>query len=192
MNARTAMRLRVRMLPYLASRVSPDFSMQHCNFKVGPGRWGADRAIWECVCVLVMAMAWGICMNPGNSSIMQLFNATVKQLFGVIAKQEGGGGWKGSYRGWCVLGVWRLQLYLVEAMTRPSLRPPHTCRVGPHRVLHTHRQRTDSTPTLPQHTTTMTHPEQHGDNPATIQPVTTAIDRPRRSARPRWARDAWW
>ncbi|KAG1659460.1 hypothetical protein FOA52_007930 [Chlamydomonas sp. UWO 241] len=45
LNARAAARMRVRMLPYLASRVSPDFSMARSNFKIRKAKLGAGRVV---------------------------------------------------------------------------------------------------------------------------------------------------
>ena len=45
LSARNATRLRVRMLPYLASRASPDFSMARSNFKIRKNKLTAARVV---------------------------------------------------------------------------------------------------------------------------------------------------
>eukprot|EP00798_Chlamydomonas_sp_ICE-L_P014283 gene14283-20260_t len=43
LSARLSARLRVRMLPYLASRISPDFSMPKCSFRIRKAKLSAAR-----------------------------------------------------------------------------------------------------------------------------------------------------
>ena len=45
LNARTAARLRVRMLPYLASRLTQDYSMPKCNFRIRRAKLSAARVV---------------------------------------------------------------------------------------------------------------------------------------------------
>jgi len=45
LNARTAARLRVRMLPYLTSRLSQDYSIEKCNFRIRKYKLSAARVV---------------------------------------------------------------------------------------------------------------------------------------------------
>lgn len=45
MDEKTILRLRVRMLPYLVSKLHPGYSMTKCNFKVQKSKSGSARVV---------------------------------------------------------------------------------------------------------------------------------------------------